>query len=193
MRHLTSLIATACAAAASPAIACSCAAPETDQEKRDYARFIAARAEAIVEVEPVAGPDMQRQIGETYRIVSVVAGNAQPGLIRMARSFGRDQKSGEPWMGGSSCDVFPGQRKQVMLMRTGYAPKSGGPPVPAFALPGKSCGQILPIKDAPGNLVSRGYVPVFSFGGSCQDWFLGSPGAVELIREEGRKLGRAGY
>jgi hypothetical protein len=42
-------------------------------------------------------------------------------------------------------------------------------------------------------MVSRSYVPVFSFGGSCQDWFLGSPGAVELVREEARKLGRPGY
>jgi hypothetical protein len=193
MRHLTLFCAAAMISMASPAIACSCSAPETLKEKRDYARFIATRAEAIVEVEPVAGADLPRQIGETYKIIRVAAGNARPGLIRMARSFGRDHLSGEPWMGGSSCDVFPGQRKQVMLMRTGYAPQAGGPPVPAVTLPGKACGQALPIMDATADLVSRGYVPVFSFGGSCQDWFLGSPGALELVREEGRKLGRVGY
>lgn len=192
MRPLILLFAPVAIAAASPALACSCAAPETDQEKRDYARFIAARAEAIVEVEPVAGADMQRQIGETYRIVRVVAGNAQPGLIRMARSFGRDAKSGEPWMGGTSCDVFPGQRKQVLLMRTGFAPKAGGSPVPAASPAEEDCPRVLPARDAPADLVARGYVPVFNFGGSCQDWFLSSP-ALELIRAEGRKLGRAGY
>jgi hypothetical protein len=176
-----------------PAIACSCAAPETAAERREYARFIAARAEAIVEVEPVAGPDMARQIGDSYKIIRVIAGNAQPGLIRMARSFGRDPRSGEPWMGGTSCDVFPSSRKQVMLVRTGYAPEGGGPIVPAFTLPGKPCGQQLPIRDAPAELVSRGSVPVFSFGGSCQDWFLGEPGAVDFVREEARKMGRPGY
>jgi hypothetical protein len=190
MRTLAALVLLASAA---PATACSCSAPETDQEKRDYARFIAGRAEAIVEVEPVSGPDMHRQVGETYRIVKVVAGRAQPGLIRMARSFGRDQRTGEPWIGHSSCDVLPGYRKQVMLMRTGFALGAGGPVVPAFTMPGKPCGQLLPVTDAPADMVSRSYVPVFSFGGSCQDWFLGSPGAVELVREEARKLGRPGY
>jgi hypothetical protein len=53
MRTLAALVLLASAA---PATACSCSAPETDQEKRDYARFIAGRAEAIVEVEPVPAP-----------------------------------------------------------------------------------------------------------------------------------------
>lgn len=187
------LFATVAIAASSPALACSCAAPETDREKRDYARFIAARAEAIVEVEPVAGADMQRQIGETYRIVRVVAGKAEPGLIRMARSFGRDPQSGEPWMGATSCDVFPGQRQQVLLMRTGFAPKAGGSPVPAASPADADCPRVLPARDAPADLAAQGYVPVFNFGGSCQDWFLSSPGALALIREEARKLGRPGY
>lgn len=171
-------------------LACGCVAPETQAERRDIARRIAARYDAVVEVEPVSGADIKRQIGETYRIVKVEAGEAQPGLIRMARAFGVDRKTGEPWMAGSSCDVFPGYRKRVLLMKAGYAPQSGGDVVPLFTFPGKQCGQVLPVRDAPTGLVSRGYVPVFSFGGSCDDSFFGDPGAMDLIREEGRKMGR---
>lgn len=172
------------------AIACSCSGPETDAERRDWARRIAAKADAVVEVEPVSGPDIQRQIGNTYRIVKVVAGKAEPGLIRMARSFGRDRQTGEPWMGGSSCDEFPGYRKRVLLMKTGFAPAGGGEIVPLVTLPGKQCGQVLPIREAPADLVSRGYVPVFSFGAGCDGYFLSEPKALELLRAEAAKMGR---
>jgi len=172
------------------AIACSCVALETDAEKRDQARRIAARAAAIVEVEPVSGPDVQRQLGETYRIVAVHHGRAQPGLIRMARSFGRDRTTGEPWMSGNSCEVFPGYRKRVLLVQTGFAPKAGGEVVPSYTYPGRLCGQLLPLRDAPPDLVSRGYEPVFSFGNSCQDYALSDAGMIDLILEEARKMGR---
>jgi hypothetical protein len=172
------------------AAACTCTEPESDVQRRDIARRIAARAIAIVEVEPVSGPDVRRQIGETYRIVQVEFGQAALGPIRMARSFGVDRSTGEPWMAGSSCDVFPGYRKRVLLMRTGYAPAKGGDVVPAYTFPGKPCGQLLPVRDAPADLISRGFVPVFSFGGTCEDAFLSDPGAIELIREEARKMGR---
>ena len=190
---LTARLAAALAASISihtAGIACSCSGPETEAERREWARRVAIKADAIVEVEPVSGPDIQRQIGETYRIVTVLVGKAEPGVIRMARSFGRDRQTGEPWMGGSSCDVFPGYRKRVLLMKTGLAPADGGEIVPLFTLPGKQCGQVLPIRDAPADLVSRGYVPVFSFGGSCDDYILSELGAVEMIQDEARKLGR---
>lgn len=170
------------------ALACSCAEPEGEAERRQYARYIAGRAIAIVEAEPVSGPEIRRQIGETYRIAKVIAGDAKPGPIRMARSFGRDPRTGEVWMGGSSCDVLPGFRKRVLLLRTGYAPAGGGAILPA--VPGAPCGHAQRARVSPAGRDARGYVPVFSFGGSCEDWFLGSPGALELVREEARKLGR---
>lgn len=168
--------------------ACSCIATENPAEKREQARRIAMKAIAIVEVEPVSGPDMERAVGETYRILKVEAGRAQPGLIRMARSFGIDRQTGARWMGATSCDVFPGTRKRVMLMRTGYQPEKGGDIVPAYTMPGTQCGQILPIRDAPTDRQSRGYVPVYSFGGSCDDYALSEPGMIELIREEARRM-----
>lgn len=190
---LIARLATAFAASISihtAAIACSCSGPETEAERREWARRVAIKADAVVEVEPVSGPDIQRQIGETYRIVNVVAGKAEPGLIRMARSFGRDRQTGELWMGGSSCDVFPGYKKRVLLMKTGFAPADGGEIVPLFTLPGKQCGQVLPIRDAPADLASRGYVPVYSFGGGCDGYFLSEPKALELLMGEAAKMGR---
>ena len=167
------------------ALACSCSPPENAAEKRDQARRIAMKAIAIVEVEPVAPADFQGAVGETYRIVKVEAGQAQPGLIRMARSFGRDPKTGQWWMSATSCDVFPGYRKRVMLMRTGYQPEEGGDIVPAFTMPATQCGQVLPVKDAT---PSSGFVPVYSFGGTCEDAVLSDPGMIDLIREEARRM-----
>lgn len=172
------------------ALACSCVGPQTDVERREIARRIAAKAIAIVEVEPVSGSDIQRQIGETYRIVEVEAGDAQPGLIRMARTFGFDRRTGERWMSDTSCDVFPGERSRVLLIKAGFAPEGGGEIVPLYTFPGQPCGQILPIRDAPADLVSSGHVPVFSFGSSCDHGFFREPWALELIRDEARKMGR---
>ena len=170
------------------AFACSCSPPESATEKRDIARRIATKAVAIVEVEPVSAADIKRQIGETYRIVKVEYGNAQTGLIRMARTFGMDG-NGEGWMSATSCDVFPGYRKRVLLIPTGFAPRDGGKVVPAYTLPGEGCGQVLPVRDASADLITRGFVPVFSFGGSCEDYFFSDPGMIDLIREEARKMG----
>ena len=167
--------------------ACSCSPAESQAEKRDQARRIAMKALAIVEVEPVSGPDMKRAVGETYRIVKVEAGRAQIGQIRMARSFGVDWKTGERWMAATSCDVFPGYRKRVILIRTGYQPEAGGDIVPAYTMPGTQCGQLLPIKDAPGHQ-TNGFVPAYSFGGSCDDYALSDPGMIDLIREEARRM-----
>ena len=168
--------------------ACSCSPAESEAEKRDQARRIAMKAVAIVEVEPVSGADMQRAVGETYRIVKVEAGRAQLGEIRMARSFGIDPRTGERWMSATSCDVFPGYRKRVMLMRTGYQPQGGGDVVPAYTMPATQCGQLLPVKDASEHRTTRGYVPVYSFGGTCDDYALSDPGMIELIREEARRM-----
>lgn len=168
--------------------ACSCAPAESQAEKRDQARRIAMKAIAIVEVEPVSPADFQSAVGETYRILKVEVGRATPGLIRMARSFSVDRQTGQHTMIASSCDVFPGYRKRVMLMRTGYQPEKGGDIVPAYTMPGKPCGQLLPVKDAPVGLRSTGFVPVYSFGGSCDDYALSDPGMIDLIREEARRM-----
>ena len=146
------------------------------------------KAIAIVEVGPVAPADFQRGVGETYRIVKVEAGRATPGLIRMARSFSVDRQTGQRSMSATSCDVFPGDRKLVMLMRSGYQPEKGGDIVPAYTMPGNPCGQLLPVKDAPASLLSSGFVPVYSFGGSCDDYALSEPGMIDLIREEARRM-----
>jgi hypothetical protein len=167
--------------------ACSCIAEQAPTERRETARRIAALAVAIVEVEPVSPADVERQIGETYRIVQVLHGAARPTLIRMARSFGRDPRTGERWMGATSCDVFPGQRQRVLLIPVGLAPEAGGPTVPRVISAAPPC-AVLPVRDPPAAAAEQ--VPVFSFGGSCDDVFLGSEGAIELIRNEARKLGR---
>ena len=168
--------------------ACSCSPPENEAEKRDIARRIAMKTIAIVEVEPVSGPDMKRGIGDTYRIIKVEAGQAKLGEIRMARTFGTDPRTGEHWMTATSCDVFPNYRKRVLLMRVGYQPASGGEVVPASTMPGGQCGQVLPVKDAPANLQSSAYVPAYSFGGSCEDALLSEPEMIELIRKEARRM-----
>ena len=152
------------------------------------ARRIAMRAIAIVEVEPVSGPDMKRAVGETYRIVKVEAGQAQLGEIRMARSFGLDPQTGAYWMSATSCDVFPTDRKRVLLMKAGYQPEKGGNIVPAFTLGEKPCGQVLPVQDASASVQSGGFVPVYSFGGTCDDYLLSEPGMTDLIRSEARRM-----
>jgi len=148
------------------------------------ARRIAMRAIAIVEVEPVSGPDMKQAIGDVYRIVKVEAGQAKPGEIRMARTFGTDPRTGEHWMMATSCDVFPTDRKRVLLMRTGSQPVSGGEIVAGD--PTKQCKRVLPVKDI--NAQPVGNVPVYSFGGTCEDYLLSEPGMIELIRKEARGL-----
>jgi hypothetical protein len=168
--------------------ACSCSPAENQVEKREQARRIAMNAIAIVEVEPVAPADMKRGIGETYRIVKVDEGQAKLGEIRMARTFGIDQQTGQRWMSATSCDVFPNRRKQVVLMRTGYQPEDGGDIAPVYVSPAKPCGQVLPVNDAPANRQSTGTVPVYSFGGTCDDYALSQPGMIELIRKEARRL-----
>ena len=168
--------------------ACSCSPAETDAEKREQARRIAVNAIAIVEVEPVMPADMKHGIGETYRIVKIEAGQAKLGEIRMARTFGIDQQSGQPWMLATSCDVFPDRHQRVMLIRTGYQPENGGDIAPIYVTPGKPCGQVLPLTDAPTARQSNGMLPVYSFGGTCDDYALSQPGMVELIRKEARRL-----
>jgi hypothetical protein len=168
--------------------ACSCSPAESEAEKRDQARRIAMKAIAIVEVEPVSQADMQSAIGETYRVLKVEAGSAKPGIIRMARSFGIDRQTGSPWMSATSCDVFPTDRKRVLLMRAGYQREKGGDIVPAYTMPGTQCGQVLPVQDAPANLSSDGFVPVYSFGGTCDDYALSEPGMIDMIRQEARRM-----
>jgi hypothetical protein len=168
--------------------ACSCSPAESEAEKREQARRIAMNAIAIVEVEPVTPADMKRGIGEIYRIVKVEAGEATLGQIRMARTFGIDQQTGQRWMSATSCDVFPDRRQRVVLMRTGYQPEDGGDIAPIYTTPGKPCGQVLPVKDAPAGRESGGMVPVYSFGGTCDDYALSQPGMMELIRDEARRL-----
>ena len=178
----------ACCALEGAAQACSCSPPENEARKRDMARRIAMKSIAIVEVEPVSGADMKRAIGDVYRIVKVEAGQAQPGEIRMARSFASDPRTGEYFMAATSCDVFPGDRKRVLLMRTGYQPEKGGDIVPVYTMPGTQCAQVLPVKDAPADKQSSGYVPVYSFGGTCDDYLLSEPGMIDLIRKEARQM-----
>ena len=168
--------------------ACSCSPAESEAEKRDQARRIALNAIAIVEVEPVSPADMKRGIGETYRIVKVDAGQAKLGEIRMARMFGTDQQTGQHWMSATSCDVFPDRRQRVLLMRTGYQPEDGGDIAPIYVTAGKPCGGVLPVTDAPPARQATGMVPVYSFGGTCDDYALSQPGMIELIRDEARRL-----
>ena len=100
------------AAVDSAALACSCIAPGSPEDSRDFAREAVRNAVAIVEVEALSeyGPGGD---GELVRVDRVLWGEA-PGRLRLARS---------EFASSASCDLLlaRGQRKILIL-----SPAEGG-------------------------------------------------------------------
>ena len=167
MRKLLLGIAVALAVEGS-ALACVCAPPDD----REVARHIASNAVAVADVVQVEDASSEAELPELYRVLRVHVGRA-PDTFWLAREFMR-------WPGGrisftlsTTCDASPraGERRIVVL----YEP---------------SADQWQPEDCRRSSNVSVSADRTLAIGGTCDDLFLQKEGALELIREEARKLRR---
>ena len=154
------------------ALACSCIPLEGADQRREAAQRIARDAAAVAEIELIEPMDQEAMRPELYRVLTVHVGTAAA-TFRLARDFERSP-DGQVYLMMTSCDVAParGERALVVLHpRTGDSARSRS-----------SCPD--PTKDKPASSEDS-----FKIGGTCTHMFVNSPGALDLIREEARKLG----
>ena len=157
-------------AAEGAAMACVCVPFTEDEQRRQFARQIASEAVAVAEVVQVEPMNQEAMRPELYRVLRVHVGEA-PESFRLARQMERGA-GGEVITMATSCDVVPGpgERTIVALYARGDSAST------------ENC-STLPHDDTAA-------AKSLAIGGTCDHLFLQSEGAVDLIREEARKLRR---
>lgn len=152
------------------AIACMCVPLTDEEQKRQFASQIASEAVAVAEVVQVEPMDQEAMRSELYRVLRVHFGEA-PESFRLARQM-ESGPGGEVVTVATSCDVAPepGERTLVAL----YAPGESDSDASCSSLPQEESAAAKSL----------------AIGSICDQMFLKSEGALDLIREEARKLKR---
>lgn len=161
------LVPAAALMAESSALACVC----IHDEDREVARQIASKAIAVAEVVRLSPTDSAKQLPDVYRVLQVHVGKA-PETFWRGRQYMRWPNGGISFTLGTTCDgaPSPGEQRVVVL----YAPEADHwQPEKCGAANGAAAdGQTLAI------------------GGTCDRLFLMKEGALEMIKEEARRIGR---
>lgn len=166
--HKIAIAIAAMVAAEGAAMACVCVPVTDEEQKREFARQIASEAVAVAEIVQVEPMDQQAMRPELYRVLRVHIGEA-PESFRLAREMERGP-GGEVVTMATSCDVTPGPGERTLVAL--YAPGTSG-----------SDAGCSPLPHDPTATAKR-----LAIGGTCDHLFLQSEGAIDLVREEARKL-----
>ena len=168
--HKVAIAIAALVAAEGAAMACVCV-PVTDEEhRRQFARQIATEALAVAEVVQVEPMDQEAMRPELYRVLRVHMGEA-PESFRLARQMERGP-GGEVVTLVTSCDVTPGPGERTLVAL--YPPGASAPDAGCSSVPRDDAAAARRL----------------AIGGTCDHLFLQSEGALDLIRQEARKLRR---
>ncbi|QNM83768.1 hypothetical protein H8M03_05460 [Sphingomonas sabuli] len=152
--------------------ACVCLGPQTEEQKRDFARAIAERAVAVAEVEQIADMDAATMTPERYRVIRLLAGQA-PATFHEYRRFASLGEGSVVTTSYSDCDAGPaaGERAVVVL----FSPQEIEANPADYAAEERF-------------MTGRGDMLMWSM---CEKLFAEQQGGLALILDEARKLGKA--
>lgn len=175
------LLALAFLLSAEAALACSCAPPMNEADKRDRARQIAIGVVLVAEVEVLEGLDPESRRGELLRPVRTHLGDGTR-TYRIAREPGRFYSS-------ASCDIVyeEGGKAFAVLYPADHSWQEGHAIAREWAKTDNPCEQAT-LRERVAR-IHEDEAQLYRNGGLCSDLFVDEE-MVSMIIEEARKLGR---
>jgi hypothetical protein len=159
-----------------PALACFCAGPFGEQQKREFAHSMARNVVALAEVIQIEEMDLGSMRPERYRVLRTIVGKA-PVTFFAATDFER-HSSGLVAVPMSDCDASPGEGERRIVAL--YPPRQQG-----------DTGMPLSDRENRARIAAARKEGTLEFGSMCDHLFLNTKGVVELVRREAGKLRRS--
>jgi hypothetical protein len=175
------------------ALACSCAPPQGEAERRQIARRIAIGAAVIAEVVEAEPMDWRKGQGELVRPLRLFVGEPRDGY-RLERGFSRDAK-GRALLSATSCDVHFGKAPAIAVL---YPADYKWPEAEALAselaaAEGAADAECRAARVAVAGeaLRTRAGSGGYRDAGTCDTIFIAEPENLRMVLDEARRLGRA--